>query len=154
MLPPHLPYTLFSPLCPCFSCPLLLVTACRHLHYCTCITVIWLFIWLKTKVVKGLGLYLARIGQCLAQNRHSGSIYWILLLWIENGIWHYFGHCVAGIMEWKGLAHPIAVNGAGLVARPHPRGMAGRRRVASGLWGCDASLYQWPSGSRSEKRGK
>ena len=28
-------------------------------------------------------------------------------------------------MEWKGLAHPIAVNGAGLVARPHPQGTAG-----------------------------
>lgn len=134
---------LFSPFCPFFSCPLLLVRACRHLHYCTCIIVIWLFIWLKIKVVKGLGLYLARIGQCLAQNRHSGSIYWILLLWIENGIWHYFGHCVAGIMEWKGLAHPVAVSGAGLVARPHPRGTAGRWRVALGLWGCEASLYQW-----------
>ena len=96
---PTPPYMLFSLLCPFFSCPLLLVTACRHLHHCTWITVIWQFIWLKTKVVKGLGLYLARIGQCLAQNRHSGSIYWISLLWIENGIWHYFGHCVAGIME-------------------------------------------------------
>ena len=129
---------IFSLPCPFPSCPLLSVTACWHCHYCTCITVIWLFIWLKTKVLKGLGPYLARTWQYLAQSRHSESISWTLFPWIENGIWHYSGHCVnwhngveeiswSNCRQWSGSA-----------------GRLGRGEVTpSGLQGCAPGLYQW-----------
>lgn len=93
VIPPSPTKDIFPPL-PLLFMPSSLSNNLPALHYCTCIRVICLFIWLKTKVLKGLGPYLARTWQYLAQSRHSESISWTLFPWIENGIWHYSGHCV------------------------------------------------------------